>query len=76
MVGTTSVDHKEDDSLNQWSPNVLAKAKMKKAICREELEKKTLVEWEDRGMKISSVLEEKLKFCIHIIVHKIYNSRK
>ena len=40
------------------------------------MEKKTLVEWDGRGMKISSVTEEKLKFGIHIIAYKIYNSSR
>ena len=53
---------------------MLAKAKVTKALGREELQKKTLVEWDGRGMKISNVSDVELKFGIHIIAHKIYNS--
>lgn len=38
------------------------------------MEKKTLVEWDGRGMKISCVMDMELKFGIHVISHKIYNS--
>ena len=38
------------------------------------LEKKTLAEWDGRGMKISSVTDEELRFGIHVIVRKIYSS--
>ena len=39
-----------------------------------ELEKKTLAKWDGKGMKISSVTDVGLKFGIHVIAHKIYNS--
>ena len=53
---------------------ILAKAKMTKALRQDELEKKTLAEWDGRGMKISSVTNAKLKFGIHVIAYKIYSS--
>ena len=49
---------------------------MTKTRCQVELEKKTLVEWDGRGMKISSVTNMELKFSIHIITHKIYISSR
>lgn len=52
---------------------MLVKAKMTKTLGQEELEKKTLVEWDGRGMKFSSVIDMELKFGIHIITHKIYS---
>lgn len=39
-----------------------------------QLEKKTLDEWDGRGVKINSVTNAKLKLGIHVIAHKIYNS--
>ena len=53
---------------------MLAKSKTTKTLGQVELEKKTLVEWDDRGMKISSVIDAELKFGIHVIAHKIYSS--
>ena len=53
---------------------MLAKAKMTKTLGWAELEKKTLGEWDNRGMKISSVVDMELKLSIHIIAHKIYSS--
>ena len=35
---------------------------------------KTLVEWDGRCMKVSSVTDMELNFGIHIIAHKIYSS--
>lgn len=55
---------------------MLTKAKMIKTLGQAELEKKILVEWDDRGMKISSVTNAKLKFGIHVIAHKIYSSSR
>ena len=55
---------------------MLAKAKMTKTLGWDELEKKTLEQWDDRGMKISSVIDMELKFWIHIIAHKIYSSSR
>ena len=55
---------------------MLAKAKMKKTLGRAELEKKTLAEWDGRGMKIRNVTNVELKFGIHIIAYKIYNSSR
>ena len=53
---------------------MLAEAKMTKTLGRAELEKKTLVEWDGRGMKFSSVIDVELKFEIHVIAHKIHSS--
>ena len=53
---------------------MLTKAKETKTLGQAELEKKTLAKWDDRGMKISSVTDAKLKFKIHVIAHKIYSS--
>ena len=53
---------------------MLAKAKSTKTLGRAELEKKTLAEWDGRGMKISSIANAELKFGTHVIVHKIYSS--
>ena len=55
---------------------MLTKAKMTKTLSQVELEKKTLTKWDGRGMKISSVINMELKFSIHIIAHKIYNSSR
>ena len=55
---------------------MLAKPKMTKTLGRAKLEKKTLAEWDGRGMKISSVTDIELKFGIHIIAHKIYSSSR
>ena len=52
---------------------MLMKAKMKKTLSQFELEKKTLTEWDGRGMKISCVTSMELKFGIHVIFHKIYS---
>ena len=55
---------------------MLEKEKMTKTLGQVELEKKTLANWDGRGMKISSVIDKELKFGIHIIAHKIYSSNK
>jgi hypothetical protein len=55
---------------------MLAKAKTTKTLGRVKLEKKTLAKWDGRGMKISSVSDIELKFCIHIIANKIYISSR
>ena len=55
---------------------ILTKEKMTKTLSWVELEKKTLVEWDGRGMKISSVTNMELNFGIQIIAHKIYNSSR
>ena len=41
---------------------MLTKAKMTKSLGWAELEKKTLAEWDGRGMKISSVTDVELNF--------------
>lgn len=53
---------------------MLNKVKITKTPRQDELQKKTLVEWDDRGPKINNVLDVELRFGIHIIAHKIYNS--
>ena len=41
---------------------MLSKAKATKTLGWVELEKKTLAKWDGKGMKISSVIDVKLKF--------------
>lgn len=55
---------------------MLAKVKMAKTLGRAELENKTLVEWDDRGMEINNISNIELKFGIYIIAHKIYSSSR
>ena len=55
---------------------MLAKSRTMKTLSQEELEKKTLAEWDGKGMKISSVTNAELKFGIYIIAHKIYSSSR
>ena len=55
---------------------MLDKAKMTKTLGRAKLERKNLIEWDGRGMEISSVTNMELKFDIHIITHKIYGSSR
>ena len=50
---------------------MLSKAKTTKTLGREELQKKTLAEWDGRGLKINNVTNVELRFSIHIIEHKI-----
>ena len=50
---------------------MLNKVKTTKTLGREELQKKTLVEWNDKGLKINNVSDVELRFGIHIIAHKI-----
>ena len=52
---------------------MLSKAKTTKTLGWEELQKKTLVEWDGRGLTINNVTNIELRFGIHIIAHKIYN---
>ena len=52
---------------------MLTKTKTIKTLGQAELEKKTLTEWDGRGMKISNVTDAELKFGIHVIAHKIYS---
>ena len=53
---------------------MLTKAKTAKTLSWVELERKSLFEWNGRGMKISCVADIELKFGIHVIYHKIYSS--
>ena len=50
---------------------IMTKAKTRKSLGRAKLEKRTLAEWDGRGMKISNINDIELKFGIHIIAHKI-----
>ena len=49
---------------------MLNKAKSTKTLGREELQKKTLAEWDVRGLRINNVIDIELRFEIHIISHK------
>ena len=53
---------------------MLAKVKANKTLRQVELEKRTLAEWDGRGIKINTIIDLELKFGIHIIAHKIYSS--
>ena len=53
---------------------MLSKAKTTKTLGREELQKKTLAEWDGRSLKINNVIDVEHRYNIHIIAHKIYNS--
>lgn len=53
---------------------MLSKSKATKTLGWDVLKKKTLVEWDGKGMKISNVTDAELKFGIQVIAHKIYNS--
>ena len=53
---------------------MLTKAKSIKTLGWAELEKKTLAEWDGRGMKISYIANPKVKFGTHVIALKIYSS--
>ena len=55
---------------------MLSKVKTTKTLSKEELQKKTLAEWDGRALKISSVTDVELRFGIHIIAHKIYSSSR
>ena len=55
---------------------MLSKAKTTKTLGWEELQKLTLVEWDSRGLKVSTVTDAKLRFGIHVIAHKIYSSSR
>ena len=50
------------------------KVKTTKTLGQEELQKKTLVEWDDIGLKINNVSDVELRFGIHIIAYKKYSS--
>ena len=53
---------------------MLSKAKATKTLGRDELQKKTLAEWDGRGLKINNVIDLELRFGIYIIAYKIYSS--
>lgn len=49
---------------------------MTKTLGQVEVEKKTLAEWDERGMKISGLTNMELKLIIHVISHTIYSSSR
>ena len=55
---------------------MLSKAKTTKTLGQDELQKKTLAEWDGRGLKINNVTDLELKFGIYIIAYKIYSSSR
>ena len=55
---------------------MLSKAKTTKTLGWEELQKKTLTEWDGRGLRINNVTDIELRFGIHIISHNIYSSSR
>lgn len=55
---------------------MLSKAQTTKTLGQEELQKKTLAEWDGRGLKVRNVSDMELRFWIHIIAHKIYSSNQ
>ena len=50
---------------------MMTKAKTRKTLGQAKLEKRTLAEWDGRGMKISNITDIELNFGIHIIAHKM-----
>ena len=50
---------------------MFSKAKTTKTLGREEMQKKTLAEWDGRGLKINNVTNVELRYGIPIISHKI-----
>ena len=75
MVRKTHLDHKKDDSQDHGSLNA-QQSETTKTLGWEEIQKKTLVKWDSRGMKINNVSNVELRFGIHIIAHKIYSSSR
>lgn len=55
---------------------MLDRPKMTKTLARSELAKKTLAEWDDKGMKLNNVTNMETKFKFHVITHNIYNSSR
>lgn len=53
---------------------MIEKSKTTKTLGQVELKTLTLVEWDGRGMKLNNVTHMEIKFCIHVITHKIYSS--
>ena len=74
MVGATYSNNKENDSSNHRAPNVEQSKDYQNPKSWVELERKTIVKWDRRGMKINSVTNMELKFGIHVITHNIYSS--
>lgn len=78
--GLTHITHLPRSFQIKWIryilSRVLAKAKSTKTLGRAELEKNTLAEWDDRGMKISCIADPELKFGTHVIALKIYSSSR
>lgn len=55
---------------------MLDRLKTTKTLALGELIKKTLEEWDERGLKINNVTNIEIKFGIHVISHEIYNSSR
>lgn len=55
---------------------MLNEAKKTKTLGWVELTKRTLDVWDGRGMKLNGVIHMELKFGIHVIAQKIYNSNR
>ena len=55
---------------------MLNKVKTTKTLGWDELQQKTLAEWDGKGLKINNVTDMELRFGIQIIAHKIYNSNR
>ena len=73
MVGATLFYNQEDDSQGYGSPYA-KQTKTMKTLGQDELQKKTLAEWDGRGLKINNVTDLELRFGIYIIAYKIYRS--
>ena len=52
---------------------MLDKPRTSKIIAHVELAKKTLVEWDGKGMKLNGVIDIDIMFEIHVIAHGIYS---
>lgn len=53
---------------------MLNKAKTTKTLGWVKLAKRTLFEWDGRGVKLNGVIDMEIKFGIHVIAHKICSS--
>ena len=55
---------------------MLSKAKARKTLGQDELQKKTLAKWDGRGLKINNAMDLELRFGIYIVAYKIYSSSR
>ena len=53
---------------------MLNKAKVTKTLGKAELVKKTLAEWDERGIKITGIIDMELKFGFYVVSERIYSS--